>query len=389
MAAIERAPSTFKLSGLPPAELPESAGRLQEEVRSFVASELGADHVQTGESWNNRSAEFSRKLGVRGWIGMGWPERYGGHERSLLDRFIVTEELLAAGAPVGAHWIADRQSGPLMLRYGTEEQRRRFLPGIAAGELYFSIGMSEPDAGSDLAAVRTSATKVDGGWLVNGRKTWTSGAHVCHFMITLCRTSAAEDRHQGLTQLVVDLASPGLEITPIRYMTGEHHWDDVAFTDVLVPDEMVVGEVGSGWRQVTSELALERSGPERFLSVMPLLLALVDEVGPQPDERAAAALGALYAQLWTLRRMAMAVAAEMDRGGTPAVEAALVKDLGTRFEGAIVDTARELVPPGHRRPGGVFERLLEHAVLSRPSFTLRGGTSEILRSVVARGLGAR
>jgi alkylation response protein AidB-like acyl-CoA dehydrogenase len=320
---------------------------------------------------------------------MLWPKRYGGHERTVLERFVVTEELLAAGAPVGAHWIADRQSGPLILRHGTEEQRQRFLPQIAAGEAYFSIGMSEPDAGSDLAAVRTSAKQVEGGWAINGLKTWTTHGHEAHFMITLCRTSPAEDRHEGLSQLIVDLKAPGIEINPIRYMTGEHHWNEIVFQDVFVPDSMVVGKIGDGWRQVTSELVLERSGPERYMSVFGLLPALLTEVGEEPNEREAVALGSLFAQLWTLRRMSIAVAGELERGGSPGIEAALVKDLGTRFEGLVAETARELVPASARRPGSVFGELLHPVLLAKPGFTLRGGTSEILRTVVAHGLVGR
>jgi alkylation response protein AidB-like acyl-CoA dehydrogenase len=374
---------------LRPVALPENARTLQAEVRTFLADELGPGRARSVNTWGQHSPAFSRKLGARGWIGMLWPKRYGGHERSVLDRFIVTEELLAAGAPVGSHWIADRQSGPLILRYGTEEQRQRFLPGIAAGEIYFSIGMSEPDAGSDLAAVRTSARRVDGGWLINGLKTWTSHGHQAHYMITLCRTSKAEDRHEGLSQLIVDLKAAGIQINPIRYMTSEHHWNEIVFTDVFVPDSMVVGEIGAGWRQVTSELVLERSGPERFMSVFGLLAALVEEVGDHPDERAAVALGSLGAQLWTLRQMSMRVAGELERGGSPAIEAALVKDLGTRFEGLVAETARELVPPSRRAEGSNFETLLAHVLLAKPGYTLRGGTSEILRTVIAHGLVGR
>jgi alkylation response protein AidB-like acyl-CoA dehydrogenase len=369
--------------------LPESARALQTEVRAFLAEELGDRRGRSADTWSQTSPELSRKLGARGWIGMLWPKRYGGHERTVLERFVVTEELLAAGAPVGAHWIADRQSGPLILRHGTEEQRQRFLPQIAAGEAYFSIGMSEPDAGSDLAAVRTSAKQVEGGWAINGLKTWTTHGHEAHFMITLCRTSPAEDRHEGLSQLIVDLKAPGIEINPIRYMTGEHHWNEIVFQDVFVPDSMVVGKIGDGWRQVTSELVLERSGPERYMSVFGLLPALLTEVGEEPNEREAVALGSLFAQLWTLRRMSIAVAGELERGGSPGIEAALVKDLGTRFEGLVAETARELVPASARRPGSVFGELLHHVLLAKPGFTLRGGTSEILRTVVAHGLVGR
>ena len=374
---------------LQPAPLPESARALQTEVRAFLAEELGDRRGRSADTWSQTSPEFSRKLGARGWIGMRWPKQYGGHERTVLERFVVTEELLAAGAPVGGHWIADRQSGPLILRHGTEEQRQRFLPRIAAGEAYFSIGMSEPDAGSDLAAVRTSAKPVDGGWVINGLKTWTTHGHEAHYMITLCRTSPAEDRHDGLSQLIVDLQAPGIKINPIRYMTGDHHWNEIVFTDVFVPDSMVVGKVGDGWRQVTSELVLERSGPERYMSVFGLLPALLTEVGEAPNEREAVALGSLFAQLWTLRRMSIAVAGELERGGSPAIEAALVKDLGTRFEGQVAETARELVPVSARRPGSAFAELLHHVLLAKPGFTLRGGTSEILRTVVAHGLVGR
>jgi len=374
---------------LRPAPLPDSARALQAEIREFLAEELGDRRGRSADTWSQSSPEFSRKVGARGWIGMLWPKQYGGHERSVLDRFVVTEELLAAGAPVGAHWIADRQSGPLILRHGSEEQRERFLPRIAAGEAYFSIGMSEPDAGSDLAAVRTSAKQVDGGWVINGLKTWTTHGHEAHFMITLCRSSTAEDRHDGLSQLIVDLKAPGIEINPIRYMTGDHHWNEIVFKDVFVPDSMVVGTIGDGWRQVTSELVLERSGPERYMSVFGLLPALLTELGDAPDAREAVALGSLYAQLWTVRRMSIAVAGELERGSSPAIEAALVKDLGTRLEGLVAETSRELVPPSRRRADSPFGKLLHHVMLAKPGFTLRGGTSEILRTVVAHGLVGR
>jgi alkylation response protein AidB-like acyl-CoA dehydrogenase len=366
--------------------LPESCRVLQDDVRAFLADELGPRRGLSADTWSDFDANFSRKLGAQGWIGMLFPKRYGGHERSVLDRFVVTEELLAAGAPVGAHWIADRQSGPLILRHGTEGQRASFLPGIARGEVYFSIGMSEPDAGSDLASIRTSGRRVDRGWLVNGLKTWTTHGHEAQYMITLCRTSPDDDRHNGLSQFIVDLKAPGIRINPIRYMTGEHHWSEVVFTDVFVPDSMVVGEIGEGWKQVTSELVLERSGPERYMSIFGLLPALIDELGTDPDTRASVALGSLIAQLWTLRQMSLAVAAELSRGGSPGTEAALVKDLGTRFEGLVAETARELMPPSARREGTAFDALLRHVLLAKPGFTLRGGTSEILRTVVAHGL---
>ncbi len=171
-----------------PCDLPPETKVLRGEVRAFLAETLvDKPAVERARSWSGGSREFSRKLGAQGWIGMTWPKRYGGHERSYAERYVVIEELLVAGAPVGSHWVADRQSGPLLLRFGTEEQRHTLLPAIARGELCFCIGMSEPGAGSDLASVRTRGRRVEGGWKVSGQKIWTSNAQHADWMIALVR----------------------------------------------------------------------------------------------------------------------------------------------------------------------------------------------------------
>lgn len=378
----------------PPAELPEGTEGLRAEVRSFLSEELAAGTFEPRcDAWfNGYSPEFSRKLGERGWLGMTWPKRFGAHERTALERFVVLEELLAAGAPVASHWIADRQSGPSILRFGTEEQKTRFLPAIARGECFFSIGMSEPESGSDLASVRTSAERVDGGWRMSGTKIWTGGAHRSHFFIVLCRTSPRRDdaRHEGLSQFIVDLSAPGITVEPIRLVTGEHVFNEVRLESVFVPDEMVLGEIGAGWEQVTSELAHERSGAERFLSTLPLLIELLHVLGKDPDERARIAVGTLVSRLWTLRQMSLSVAAALETGAAPEVEAALVKELGNRFEREVGEVARLLVPSGPSLASSdPFEARLAEAISHAPAFTLRGGTSEILRGIVARGLGVR
>ncbi|MEW6466770.1 MAG: acyl-CoA dehydrogenase family protein, partial [Pseudomonadota bacterium] len=252
-------PLSFPCESLPP-----GAAALRAEVRAFLAREqVAGGFTPSSDSWMNASPAFSRRLGEQGWLGMTWPRAYGGGERSALERYVVTEELLAAGAPVGAHWVADRQTGPMLLRYGTEEQRQTFLPRIARGTCFFAIGMSEPDAGSDLSAVRTRAEPVEGGWRLTGRKVWTSFAHEAHAMIVLCRTAPrSEDRHAGLSQLIVELDSPGITLRPILNLAGEHHFNEVVFDGVFVPETRVVGRIGNGWQQVIGELAFERSGPE-------------------------------------------------------------------------------------------------------------------------------
>ncbi len=154
---------------------------------------LAAEHfVPACDAWlSGWDESFSRRLAAHGWVGMTVPPEYGGHGRSALERYVVVEELLAAGAPVAAHWVSDRQIVPNLLRYGSEELKRRYLPAIARGACYFAIGLSEPDAGSDLAAVRTAASRADGGWTVSGVKIWTSGAHRAHALIALLRTGPA------------------------------------------------------------------------------------------------------------------------------------------------------------------------------------------------------
>jgi alkylation response protein AidB-like acyl-CoA dehydrogenase len=368
-------------------QLEDEAG-LRRSVRSFLARQT---YTPSCDSWlSGFDADFSRRLGEAGFVGMAIPKEYGGHGRSALERFVVVEELLAAGAPVGAHWMADRQTAPLLLRFGTEEQRRHFLPRIVSGKCFFSIGMSEPSSGSDLASITTYARKVEGGYRINGQKVWTTNAHRAHYMVTLCRTSpAGNDRRLGLSQLIVPLDAGGVDVRPILLLSGEAHFTEVFLTDVLVSDDRLIGVEGDGWLQVMSELAFERSGPERVLSTFPLLAEFVRQSEPMAGSLSAAAIGRRVAHLAALRRLSRSVAATLDGGIEPLYEAALVKDLGTRQEQEVVEAARRGLGIEPDMSGTVTQRLLADAVLAAPGFTLRGGTNEILRGIVARGLGLR
>lgn len=373
----------------------EAAEVLRAEVRAFLAETI-ADRPphKRAETWFGFDAGFSEKLAAKGWVAMTWPKRYGGHERSALERYVVLEELLAAGAPVAAHWIADRQSGPTLMKFGTERQKADILPRIAAGKCFFCIGMSEPDAGSDLAAVRMLARKVEGGYVVNGTKLWTSFGHRAHYMILFCRTDPASQRQEGTSQFLVDLATPGISIKPIVDISGSHHFNEVHFTDVFLPDDAIIGAPGNGWQQVTSELALERSGPERFLSSFELLVRLVAWLQSRPESQvepqAEALVGRLVAHLAVLRRLSRSVATLLENGENPGLQAAIVKDLGATLEQEMPEVIRHVLAlePMVESPDPAAA-VLAQLILSAPGFSLRGGTREILRGIIARGLGLR
>ena len=372
--------------------LPRAADELRREVRSFIAEQRADGRLPPPTKVGlGFSAEMTQRIAARGWIGITWPSQYGGQARSALERYVVTEELLAAAVPVGAHWVADRQSGPVLLKFGSEEQKRDYLPRIAAGRCFFCIGMSEPQSGSDLASLRMRAERIDGGWKLNGHKIWTTNAHRAHYIIVLARSSPAESsRHAGLTQFIVDLKSTGVTVNPIVSMPGEHDFNEVLLTDVVVADSAMIGTEGNGWNQVSAELAYERSGPERWLSSFRLLSELIDALDQQARPASLEELGRLLSHLLSLRQLSLSVASMIERGLTPNVEAAIVKDLGTKFEQEVVRVVRDIISVEHLTCHGREERLrklLVHAQLWAPAFTIRGGTNEILRGIIAKGIG--
>ncbi|BAT57971.1 acyl-CoA dehydrogenase [Variibacter gotjawalensis] len=379
-----------------PIRLPPECEALRAEVRQFIAEEIrsGTIDPSNGLIGDQADKEFSKRLGAKGWLGMTWPKKYGGHERTFLERYVVTEELRAVHAPIWYHFIADRQSGPILLKYAPEDIKMNILPRICAGECLFAIGMSEPGSGSDLFAARSKATKVDGGYKINGTKIWTSYAHVADYMIGLFRTSAPtkENRRHGLTQFLIDMKnSPGIKVSPIGQMTGRGDFNEVVFEDLFVPDDHVLGEVDGAWKQATSELAYERSGPERFLETSYVLTELIRTLGPEPDTRGAEGLGRLVAQLHTLRRMSVSVNGMLQAGKEPVVEGSLVKDLGTIWEQKLPHKVRDLAAfsEGEATNRATLEEQLIYATATAPKLTIQGGTTEVLRGIIARGLGLR
>ena len=379
---------TLELTALPAAD-----EALRADVRAFLADTLdGLEPDERARSWMGFDAGFSRQLAARGWLGLTLPREFGGAERGHYARFVLSEELLAAGAPVSAHWIADRQSAPLILKLGTPAQKAYYLPRICRAEAFFCIGMSEPGAGSDLASIRTRAQPANGGWRLNGGKIWTTNAHRSHYMIALVRTSGTpEDRHQGLSQMIVDLSLPGVTTRPIQDLTGDAHFSEVFFDEVELPADALIGEEGAGWAQVNAELAFERSGPERLYSSIALLECWLTHCRAQADDAVSrVTLGDILTQMAVLRAMSLGVAAKLAAGASPATEAALVKDLGTELEQRIPRLIGDALGRHPDVPPPLpLLRTLAYLEQIAPTFSLRGGTREILRGIIARGLGLR
>jgi alkylation response protein AidB-like acyl-CoA dehydrogenase len=379
-----------------PIRLPENCQILRKEVRSFIAEEVAAgtfDPSGARKADDAAARSFAKKVAAKGWIGMTWPKQYGGQERSFLERYVVTEEFRVVNAPTSVYFTADRQSGPTIIKYGSERIKQSILPRIVRGELQFCIGMSEPGSGSDLFAVKTKATRTTGGYLINGTKIWTSNAHRSDFMIGLFRTAPTtkENRRHGLTSFIVDLGTPGISCSPIEQMNGMREFNEVLFQDAFIPDDHVLGEIDGAWKQATTELAYERSGPERFLETYYVLPELIRALGGSPDIRSAEGIGRLAAQLHTLRRMSVSVAGMLEAGKEPVVEASIVKDLGTIWEQDLPNQVRRLaafvdeLPRNHPS----LARQLDHAIKVAPKLTIQGGTTEVLRGIIARGLGLR
>jgi 3-oxocholest-4-en-26-oyl-CoA dehydrogenase alpha subunit len=368
----------------------------RQEIHAFVRAALPEPPDIPEDAWIiGFDRAFSKKLAARGWIGLTWPREYGGQGKSYLDRLILTEELLRHGAPVAAHWLGDRQMGPSILRYGTPEQKRKFLPGIISGDIVFCIGMSEPGAGSDLAGLQTKAVDDGDAYVLSGQKIWTSFAHLADYCYLVARTNPGVPKHKGISEFLVDMRTPGITIKPIVDMTGAHHFNEVFFDQVRIPKDCLVGEKDHGWYQIASQLDYERSGIERLMSNYPILGAItryVQETGQIQRELVRHRLAQLHIEFTMGRFLVYKVAWLLTQGVVPNAESAAAKAYCTEFEQRLAQAASELMGGyGQLLPGSHGARLhgrIARAYLYAPAYTIQGGTSTILRNIIAtRGLG--
>jgi alkylation response protein AidB-like acyl-CoA dehydrogenase len=368
--------------------------RFRQEVQDFLATELPKLPARDDGESASHSRPFSKLLAARGWIGLAWPKEYGGQELGHIERTIVTEEMVTHRAPTGYHFIGERQMGPSLMRQGTEEQKRDFLPKIVNADVSFCIGMSEPGAGSDLAGVQTRAVRDGDEYVVNGQKIWTSGAHLSDWVWLVCRTDPDAPKHRGISILLVDLKSPGITIRPLINMGGQHGFNEVFYDNVRVPVKNLVGEENRGWYVVAENLDYERSGIERIAGTGGLFRDLLAHLRASGDRASTAVRHALADRAIEYevgRMLAYRVAWLLSAGRVPNYEASMSKAYGSEWTQRVARTGMSLVASAGLM-GTPEERALrakiEQAYLSTVSATIAGGTSEIQRNIIAtRGLG--
>ncbi len=329
--------------------------------------------------------DVARELAARGWLGMTWPTEVGGGGRSPLERFVVFEALIGAGAPLASAYFADRQIGPTLLQFGTPDQQARWLPGILDGTAVWCVGMSEPDAGSDVASIRTRAVRDGDGWRIDGAKVWTSGAAHGDWCYLVARTDPDAPPHQGLSELVVDLRSPGVEVRPIVDITGDRHFCEVRFEGVHVPDDALVGTENGSFRQIMRQMEHERGGIDRLVSNRRLyvdVLPFADRGDPKVRQQ--------IARLETGYRLGRLLVLREVLGQAPKQFSAATKTFCTEHEQAVAAFCGQVLGPRAvaATPGSADHEADELAarvargLTYAPAYTLMGGTTQILRTIL-------
>ncbi|TET55331.1 MAG: acyl-CoA dehydrogenase [Dehalococcoidia bacterium] len=375
----------------------EEQNKFRQEVRSFLQDEIQKGLWEpTCDAWiQGFDPAFTKRVAENGWIGLIWPEEYGGQGRSHIDRLILTEEMLRYGAPAACHWFADRQVGGAILSFGSEELKKEFLPRIAQGEAYFGLGMSEPGAGSDLASLRTKAVEDGDYYVINGQKTWTSCAYFAHYFDVYARTDPEAAKHRGISEFIVDARSPGLSRIPMTDITGTEAWSDLFFDNVRVHKKYLIGEKNRGFYQVLHQLDHERSGMERIMGNYPLFEAIVQfskEHKLSCDPNVRSKLAQLRIEFEVGRLLGYRVTCVMEEGRTPNWESAMSKAYSTEFEKRLANVAMEILGPyGQLMPGSrlvPLRGMAPHSYLGSKGYSLQAGTTEILKNILAaRGLG--
>lgn len=371
----------------------EEQNKFRQEVRDFLEEELKKGTYEPAcDAWiMGYSPEFTKKVSARGWIGLTWPKEHGGQGRSFIDRLILTEEMLRYGAPAACHWFADRQIGSAILHYGTPEQKKELLPIIIRGEARVGLGMSEPEAGSDLASLQTKATETPEGYTIDGQKVWTTGAQFVNYIYLVARTDPAAPKHRGISEFLIKSDLPGITIRPLIDITGAHHFNEVFFDGVKIPKTNLIGEKNKGFYQILNQLDYERSGMERLMANYPVFDAIIKYVKENKplsqDPLIRARLAQLKIEFEVGRLHIYRVAAVMDENRAPNWEASLSKAYCTAFEQRLGSAAIEILglygQLHHDSKWVPLHGMALESYLSSKAYSLQAGTSEILKNILA------
>ena len=348
----------------------------QEQLRlkaRAVATSAVERYGRHNDSWiNGYSKEFAKEMASHGWIGMTWPTEFGGGGRPAIERLIVGEELIAAGAPVAAMWFGDRQMGPTLITYGRPDQQAEFLPQILSGESTWCIGMSEPNAGSDLAGLTTSATRDGDDWVINGQKIWTSFGEVADYCYLICRTTTEGPPHAGISEIIVPMNTPGIDVRPIKDMTTNRHFCEVFFTDVRVPAINLVGAEGAAFKQTMRQLEHERGGIDRLVSNHALYL--------MARERADTTDGLVRQEIAALEiayRIGRVLVVRETLRQAPAGFSAATKCFCTEHETRVADFVSRVLGPE-----ATLWNQVTQGLSYAPGYTIMGGTSNVMRNIL-------
>ncbi len=338
-----------------------------------IAAEAVERYGRHNDSWiNGFSKDFAQEMAAHGWIGMTWPTEFGGGGRPDIDRLIVGEELIAAGAPIAAAWFADRQMGPTLINYGSADQQAEFLPGMLSGQTTWCIGMSEPDAGSDLASLKTAAVRDGDDYVVDGQKIWTSFGESADYCYLICRTDTTGRPHQGISEIIVPMDADGIEVRPITDMTTNRHFCEVWFSDVRVPAANLVGVEGNAFKQTMTQLEHERGGIDRLVSNR-ALYELAKGRADRDDPRVRQEMARLETG-YTLGRIL--VTREVLRQAPTGFSAA-TKCFCTEHEQLVADFVTRTLGADAMLWDDVGKGLAYD-----PAYTIMGGTSDIMRNIL-------
>ena len=356
----------------------------RDELRGWFAEQEFGDEPHDEDANYAWRRDFQRRLAEGGWAAVHWPREYGGRAATLTQSAIFYEELARSGAPLPANVLGLLLAGPTIMTWGTAEQKERYLAPILTAEVIWCQGFSEPDAGSDLAALKTRAVKDGDEWVITGQKVWTSGAQYSKWCMLVARTDAAAAKHKGLTYFLMDMEQPGVQVVPLRQITGEAEFNELFIDGARVPDENVLGGPGNGWKVALTTLMNERAGLGFFLQVrlrqtLDRVIALAAERGLLDDAVVAERLGELHLRAEILRLTAYRGLTAIEKYGVPGPEGSLTKWLWSETNQMLTQFAADLLGPDTLRAGDRWA----YELLRARGNSIEGGTTEVLKNIVA------